>query len=293
MRLSSDQRSLAGAPAVLSWQPLDGDGLPRSISGAVTLTVSSSAGTALVSDVAATGAGATARTYTLAATHTAQVDRLTAVWSVDDVATATTHVDIVGAFYASWPAIARRYGGALDASTWSPEQRASARNAGEDRFEAELAYSCRRQFREELIPVRSHCRLLLDEFEPRQVLWATLIDHAGTETALTPTELAALELASAGWVDRVDGGSWGCGSVRIGYVHGLDAPPADLADAFATYVMHVMTRQRSTIPARATSFTTAEASYTLSAPGSERRPTGIDEVDEALIAHRRHRVGIA
>ena len=293
MRLSSDQRSLAGAPAVLSWQPLDGDGLPRSISGAVTLTVSSSSGTALVSDVAATGTGATARTYTLAATHTAQVDRLTAVWSVDDVATATTHVDIVGAFYASWPAITRRYGGALDASTWSPEQRASARNAAEDTFERELGYSCRRQFREELISVRSHGRLLLSELYPRQVLWATLLDPHGAETSLTPIEVAALQLSPAGWVDRVDGSWWGCGTVRIGYVHGLDAPSDDLVDAFATYVMHVMTRQRSTLAARTTSYATPEASYTLSAPGDDRRPTGIDPVDEAIIGHRQKQVNLA
>ena len=99
MRVLADQRSLRGAPAVLSWQPVDGIGAATD-PGTVTVTVTRDDGTALVTDAATSGTGSAPRTYTLAATHTQLVDLLTVSWQVSNVEIAETRCEIVGGYLA-------------------------------------------------------------------------------------------------------------------------------------------------------------------------------------------------
>ncbi len=294
----ADQRTLKGVDAVLSWQAIDGDGGAHD-PGTVTVTVTNSAGTTLATAAATTGAGSTARTYTLAAANIPDEDRLTAVWKVSGITVATTHVDVVGGYYASLGQVADRYAGAAGFDQASLVRQ---RNHAEDFFTRELGYSCVPRFTSETIVVtRTSPRLVVGEFYPRMVRRASVIDGT-TTTALTATELANLQCLDPGLVDRMDGNVWTAGTiVTIGYTHGLDAPSEDIADVFLLYVQHLLTRTRTGISPGATAYSNADGtSVQLASPGpspwrvrSDTWITGLRDVDRVLVARRTKRYGIA
>lgn len=289
----TDQRTLAGTAATLSWLALDGDGSAHD-PGTVTVSVSSSDGTALVVD-AATSTDSTRlglRAYSLTATHTASVDRLTATWKVAGAAVATTSIDVVGAYLVPLTRLGLDAPAAVDEMDVARQSLVAKRNAAEDRLETILGWSPRLRYTEEVHEAPRCGELLLDEFYPHHLVWCELIDCTGNVTRLTPTELQAVEFEPHGAARRTDGQPWGWHRVRLGYVHGRQAP-ADLVDAAVKWTAHSITSTRSGIPARATSVTTQEISYTLASPGSDRWATGIEEIDSVLMSYRHHRVGIS
>ncbi len=287
----ADQRTLKGVDAVLSWAATDGTGMARD-PGTVTVTVTNSAGTALATNAATSGTAATARTYSLAGALIPDEDRLTAVWSVSGVPVATTHVDVVGGYYASYGDIGTRYGGA---STYSDQDVIRQRNHAEDTFTQELGYSCVPRFVSERIVVpKTSARLVVGQFYPRAVRRASIIDGTAT-TALTTTELGNLQCLHPGFIDRLDGNVWTAGTtVTIDYTYGLDAPSEDIADVFLLYVQHLLTRTRTGISPGATAYSNADGtSVQLASPGSDTWITGLRDVDRVLVARRMRRYGIA
>src|SRR5213082_2685096 len=66
--------------------------------GVVTLTITNSAGTAVVTGVTASGSGAASRTYNVTAAQTALMDTWTLAWTSATKGTLTSTVEIVGGF---------------------------------------------------------------------------------------------------------------------------------------------------------------------------------------------------
>ena len=98
---TANQRVIAGAAATLSFQGVDQYGEPAD-PGTVTVEITRADGTELVaSGTATTGSGSSPRTYALTASQTAELDRLTAVWSESSTAIAQTEIDDVGGVYVS------------------------------------------------------------------------------------------------------------------------------------------------------------------------------------------------
>jgi hypothetical protein len=293
MRVLADQRSLRGAPAVLSWQPVTGDGTVYN-PGTVTVTVTRDNGTALVTDAATTGTGEAARTYTLAATHTQLVDLLTVSWQVSDVEVGRTSVEIVGGYFATNPQISERQPktpGTLPADAIS-----QVRAEVEQEFEDACNVAFVPRYKRERIPVlHSTYTLVLSEVELRAVRACVVHDSSTSSSTLTPTELAALKPNRGGLAVRDDGGYWPGGSfVEITYEHGYDRPSQRVVRAFLDRLSERLHAKNSGISPRATVVTNENGTTNYApSPGNTNYITGNYEVDKVLLAEMRYRHGIA
>lgn len=276
-------RHLQRTTATLPWQPVDQYGEPAN-PGTVTVGVVNSAGTEVIAAGTATsGSSAEQRTIALTAAQTAQVDTLTATWKVSGTTVAVTEHDIVGGFLFS---IADARGIEKSTSDKSRDPDLPA-YAARDVTEWQIENFCSRAFVPRFHSERINCipggrRLMLSFPNLRVVRWANQISGA-TSTALTAGELAEIP-ASDGWfADRLTS-SWSCGvDVTIGYEHGLLSPPADLRRAAIKLFRHNLNMARSSHRDGAVSVTDPNGvSYQLGRVGTERRPTGIDDVDEVL-----------
>ena len=291
--LYAAQRTLAGTDAVLSWQALDGNGLARN-PGTVTVSVASSAGTALVADQSTSGTGVDPRTYTLAASLIPSPERLTATWKVSGTTVATTNIDVVGGYIASLARIFARFPGLADASKWPIAQVIEARNATEDEFEQACGVAFVPRFEVEVLEGNCDDELLLGRQELRSVTWANYrYEGSTTPVAFTSEQLASIERSGVGKAELTDGTYWPDAIVTLGYVHGHDTPPADLVDAFLIRVNDVLTRQLSSISARATQTVMDGMTTNLAVPGWGSNLTGIPDVDVVLKRYDRRVPGIA
>lgn len=292
--LYADQRTLKGAAASLSWQPLDGDGVATD-PGSVTVSVSRSDGTALVTDAATAGTGDNARTYSLAATHTAQLDRLTAVWKASGTTVATTYVDVVGGFIASIAQLLARYPGYDQAGTISTADLVAARNQVEDEFEACCGVAFVPRFTVDLLEGSGGDCLVLKRQELRSVTWATYrYEGTTTDTAFTSGALASIQRSGPGIAEFTDSTYWPCeSSILVGYEHGYDRPPGDVVEAFLIRVHDVITRRNSSVAMRATQMVSDGVTTNLAVPGWGSNMTGIPDVDTVLKRYDRRVPGIA
>lgn len=284
----ADSRVLVGAPATLSATFSDG-GETTVDPGTVTVTVTRADGTAVVTAAATTGTGAAARTYTLAAQT--RLDHLTAVWTGSSgTRVVTTHHDVVGGFYAELADI--RTLDALNNTTRYPEAKlAVARTQAEDRFDWATGVAWVPRHEREILSGLGRAQLALRWQRPRSVI-ATTID--GTVIS----DLSTLRLYNWGVIERTAGltfpveASGGGGNVIVEYTHGYDTPPADLKQAFLTYVRYLVLESTSRIPDRASTLSTDFGTMQLVTAGFQR-PTGLPEVD-AVLNDRSHRIpGIA
>jgi hypothetical protein len=293
MRVLADQRSLRGAPAALSWQPVTGDGTVYDPQGTVTITVTRDNGTALVTDAATTGSGTAARTYTLAATHTQLVDLLYVSWQVSNVEVGATSVEIVGGYFASNPQIAERQPKAP--GTLPDSVLGQVRAEVEQEFEDACHVAFVPRYRRERIYVRHDTTtLVLSEFELRSVRSCVIHDSSTSSTTLTSTELAAIKPNGAGLAVRNDGGYWPCGSwVEIAYEHGYDRPSQRVVRAFLDRLSERLNQKNSAVNPRAMQMVSDGMTVNLATPGRGDWITGNPDVDIVLFAEMRHRVGIA
>jgi hypothetical protein len=283
----ADSRILVGAPATLTAAFYDG-GEALVDPGTVTVTVTRSDGTAVVTGAATTGTGATVRTYTLAAQS--RLDHLTAVWTGSVGArTVTTRHEIVGGFYAELAEIR-----ALDAVTSDTKYPTAlletARRQAEDRFEQATGAAWVRRHARDTVSGNGATRLVLPHRPPRSLIAATINGTAAGDLTL-------FRLYDEGLIERAGGATWpkesagGGGNVVVEYVHGYDAPPADLKQAFLTYVRYLLLDTRSRIPDRATAMTTEFGTIQLASATS--RATLIPEVDAILADYDRRIPGMA
>lgn len=282
----ADSRILVGAPATLTAAFYDG-GEDLVDPGAVTVTVTRSDGTAVVTGAATDGTGAAVRTFDLDAQT--RLDHLTATWSGDTGRLVTTRHEIAGGFYADLVEI-RALDAVSSAVKYPTELLAKARLWAEDRFEEATGAAWVPRHARDTLSGNGASRLVLEHRPPRMLI-ATTID--GTAAA----DLTKFRLYDEGLIERTAGATWpkesagGGGNVVVEYVHGYDAPPADLKQAFLTYVRYLLLDSRSRIPDRATAMTTEFGTIQLASATS--RATLIPEVDAVLADYDRRLPGMA
>ena len=291
------QRILQGAAATLTLTTTDADGTAAEASGTVTVGVAAADGVSVVSaGTATTHTGGTAvYTVALTAAQTSTLELLTATWT-NGTSTWTTQHEIVGGFLFT-VADARDADDALDTSAVNPftdAQILAARAVLERRIED----ICDRAF------VPRYARLVLDGTgtrdlvlgvtEPRTLRSVRVLAAAGssTSTSFTAGELAAVALYEDGTARRTDGGVWpeDRANIVVEVEHGLDAPPAALVDAALLHLRHHLTRSRTALLDRRTSYTDeAGGSYQFATAGPYA--TGIPEVDAVYDAYSRRSRG--
>jgi hypothetical protein len=283
----SDSRILVGAPATLTAAFYDG-GEALVDPGTVTVTVTRSDGTAVVTGAATVGTGAAARTYTLAAQT--RLDHLTAVWTGSVGArTVTTRHEVAGGFYADLAEI-RALDALANTTSYPTAKLELARAQAEDRFEEATGVAWVRRHARDILSGTGYSRIMLNRRPPRSLIAATI---DGTVAA----DLTLFRLYDTGAIERAGGATWpkesagGGGNLVVEYVHGYDAPPWDLKQAFLTYVRYLLLDTRSRIPDRATAMTTEFGTIQLASATS--RATLIPEVDAVLADHDRRIPGMA
>jgi hypothetical protein len=278
----ADSRILVGSPATLSAVFYDG-GEAVVDPGTVTVTVTRSDGTAVVTGAATTGTGAAARTYSLAAQS--RLDHLTAVWTGAAGRVVTTRHEVVGGFYAELAEIR-----ALDSLKYPTTLLEVARAQAEDRFEQATGVAWVRRHARDTLSGNGAARMVLPRRPPRSLIAATI-------GGVAAGDLTLFRLYDEGVIERAGGVTWpkessgGGGNIVVEYVHGYDAPPADLKQAFMTFVRYLLLETRSRIPDRATAMTTEWGTFQLASATS--RATLIPEVDAVLAAYDRRIPGMA
>lgn len=287
----AEQQILAGTAASLSWQPVDSDGEPAD-PGTVTVGVTSSDGTAVIAPATATsGTGSDPRTVAVTASQTAQVDLLTATWTVSGTVVATTVHEIVGAYLLTRAEFVARE---AKMSTIGTSVFSRHRREVDGLFMRETRRGLTPRFAVERVESMGGCSLILRFPDLRAVRWANQIDHNGTVTALTSQQIASIAPSGSGIATLRDGTDWECGDVEIGYEHGYDRAPFDVVGAASRYTRYVIGAGTSSVPDRATSYADGAGGTTqLATPGLGPFITGIPEVDEVLVAHRWTVPGIA
>ncbi|HEV2778548.1 MAG TPA: hypothetical protein VGX25_04035 [Actinophytocola sp.] len=252
--------------------------------GAVTVAITDANGAAIAGGSGnATSAGQ--GRYTFALPAQAQLQLLTVAWSGTIAGTAVTETDlveIVGGFFFS---IAE--GRASDSSLSSLTKYPTARLvAARLEVEQECEEICDRAFvpryrRAVLDGTGTSDLMLVGDNDIRTIRAVRIAPEAGeTFVALTAAELAKLVVTPDRVVTRVDGATWteGRSNLIIEYEVGLDRPPEDLVRAAKVRFRSLANVERTNIPDRAISFTTAEgASYRLTTPDAYE--TGIPFVD--------------
>lgn len=277
----ADQRILRGVAATLSWQPVDSDGEAAAPSGTVTVQVTSAGGTEVKPEGTATaGSGSDPRTVSLTPAETAELDRLTVVWTDDgDDSAATTVVEIVGGFYFTL-AEARASDPALANDTkFSTPALLAARAAVEEEFESICGVAFVPRFEREIVDAGFTLNLRWPQVRSVR----GVADWDGT-AFVSWTDLEYLRSG----VDSIIGGPFVHGvRYQVDYEHGYDRPPAEIKAAALVRLRDRASVPLRGIPDRATSFSVAEGgTYRLDQASLSR--TGIPDVDAAL-ARNDHR----
>lgn len=231
----AEQRILRGAAATLSVQFRDQNGEAAAPGGTVTVDVTKADGTSLVSGGSTSGSSTAPRTYSLSAVAT--LEMLSAAWKDGGTERATTRVEVVGGFYfsvAEVEAFDTSLGDITDGGTVEARAR---------RVRDETERECERITGAAWVPRYTRVRLdgsgtrtlVLPDgmWNPRVVRSARLYTDATSYTALTVSEVDAIEPATRGVLTRLDGQIWpeGLGNVIVELEHGFDRPPEDLRHA--------------------------------------------------------------
>jgi hypothetical protein len=283
-------RVLRGSAGLASWQPRDGDGEPADPGAAVTVGITSSDGTVLVAPGTATaGTGTAVRTMALTPGMTAQLDVLTATWTVSGVVRAVTYIEVVGGYYYSTADLVAAEPALSDAGKFSVASLVARRAEVEALFESACSVAFVPRFTVERLQVTGR-QLALTWPQVRAVRWV----RQWTYTPDIFTSVGASDIARTN-VDYASGvvdlatfyahPAW----LSIGYEHGYDAPPADLKRAALTWARMTALRGSSGVPDRATSMQMPDGgSVTLATPGVGTWRTGVPSVDEVLKRYDHH-----
>lgn len=286
------QRLLVAQPATLSVTY-------ASDPGAVTLTLTRADGTALVTGAATSGAGTT-RTYALTAAQTADLDRLTAVWTSPTLGTVTQLVEVLGAHLFTVEQ-ARAFDKKQLASTTAYPDSAivEARDRITDAFEQLCGLAFVPRYRRVVLdgPAVGHVFLGALSTAPGALLLPDLLvtrvrsvetRSGGDWTAFTAQDLADVVIEPGGVLRRELRGGWPLGRavIRVGYEHGYAAPPLDVQRAALILATNQLVP--SNLPERALSQATEVGTFRLATAGYGRNNWfGIPSVDAVLEQHLR------
>lgn len=292
----ADEQILAGAAATLTASFRDQDGDLADPAGTVTVKVVRGDGTTvLAAGTATTNAGTGLRTVALTAANNTVTDLLTCTWT-DGTVTLTTTVEVVGAYYASTKQMRDSDEVLADTRKYPAASLVAARRKVEVEFEDFCRASFVPRYRRVRLDGSGDEEQLLPDPYVRSIRSVRVYDTDGNYTAFTSTELAAIEVNDSGVVYRTDGDTFDRGeqNLVVEYEHGLDRPPADLADAFMVRLRDVVNRAHRGVPDRASTFTSdVGGTYSLLVAGRGGSITGIPDVDVALRRHSRRIPGIA
>lgn len=285
-------RILRGTAATLTFQGRDSDGEPAN-PGTVTVGVTNSAGDTVIAAGTATTtpADATQRTFALTAAQTASLDVLYATWTVSGTAIATTRHDIVGGFYFGIDDLR----GAEPSTATSPDlvQFRQARSYVETFIEQVTGTAFVPRFDVAMIDGAVPRDLVLPRWYLRAVRWVRLWSSNTIALTLDSTEVEAIQSDTAG-ILHLDRSTPGL-RVEVGFEHGVDAPPADVAREAIRFARNQTERPGTrALPEAATSLRLDNGSFvTLATPGVGNWHTGITSVDDMLRRYARTRLGIA
>jgi hypothetical protein len=258
------------------------DGKETDAQSTPTVTITRADGTAIATGAATTKPSGTTGLYryTPVAGDVADVDVLTAVWTVTMtgpvVHTLRTRHEIVGGYYVDLAEL--REVGEI------PEKILDARLVRVRRAFEDLAEDfCGTAFvpryaRDLFSPDGESRAVLLRRFPVRQLLRVAIDGTAQTLSDFGVTRAGALT-RDAGYFPRGDS------NVAVAYEHGFDAPSEELREAAITYASVKILGNDAAIPERALSMETPGGTFGLSIAG-ENRPTGIPSVDAVLLKLR-------
>lgn len=287
----ADTRIVAATAATLTFQGIDSDGEPAD-PGTVTVGVVDAYGTEVVAPSTATVTVGSTRTVTLTPAQTAQVDRLTATWTVSGVVVGRTQHDVVGGVYVNTATIRADGSTALSDTVEHPaSELIQARTEVEYQFER----SCRRafvpRFTTEIVESCGGDTLVMRTPNLREVVWAqTWTGVAWVDVSATVADVAANDSGLA----VLPSGRWPAGRIRIGYRHGMDRCPPDLRKAAVEAISYRIHADRSGVDPRATNFVSTETgTLQLATPGLGIWVTAIPTVDAVLKDYRWNVPGIA
>jgi hypothetical protein len=280
--MAAAQRVLVDTPATLTAVFYVGE-TPTDPGGATaTVTITRPDSTVLVTAGVATRTGAGTFTYPLGAQ--AAMTRLKAVWTGTDLRKVTTWVDVAGGVYAELAEI-RALQGLEDTVAYPTAALESARAKAETLFEDETGMAWVPRYGRTAAVGDGTCVLLLEHYTPR-VLTSVTID--GTAVA----DLTAFDLEAYGgltWTGTFTSEA----RVVVEYSHGQDAPPEDLRHAALRYVRHLVLGAESVVDERALSITNQAGQTIQLATASQRRPTGLPDVDAILNRHDHRSLGLS
>lgn len=251
--------------------------------GEVTVTVTGIGGTTIATAGTATaGTAIGVGVYLYDLDPQTELDLLTAAWTGqfgNEVQTVQTTTEVQGAFHVSIAEIRALDG--LSSETKYPYQRLSeVRRWWEDLSEGFCGVSFVPRYGYDILDGSGTESIILDRIHPTSLRW---VEIDGDRVS----DLSEWVVYDSGKVVRADGGYFpsGWGNVTVKYEHGYTSPASDLREAAMVAIRYKLIGDRSGIPERATTMTTDVGAYTLSLAGANR-PTGIPEVDAALISYR-------
>lgn len=274
-------RVVRGQSAKLSASFLSGEDA-LTLDGAVSVTITTAAGTLLESGTATAAPAVGTGVFTYDLGPQADVGHLSVVWAAQasgESVQVETEVDIVGGRYFTLAEL-RGQSGLDDLAifpTWLLE---ASRTAVEDLIHQVTGVAWCPAFARETHDGSGNSTLLLRRLYPRAILSATVGGSA--------IDTSAIEVYSDGEVYNASG--WGLArrGVVLEYEHGRTNPPADLRRAALRLGRVTVLDFKSRIPERAVQMSTEAGSFNLSVAG-EKRPTGYPEID-AILAQHDHRI---
>lgn len=284
------QRILRGTAATLTFQGRDSDGEPAD-PGTVTVGVTRSDGSDVIAAGTATTAVGTARTVALTAAQTATLDVLYATWTVSGVAIATTRHDVVGGFYFVVDDL--RAGEPSTSTGPTTAETRTLRAYVETMIEQATGTSFVPRFDVAVVTGAVTRDLVLPRWYLRSVRWVRLWSSNTITLNLESDEVEAIQPDTAG-ILHLDRSTEGL-RVEVGFEHGLDAPPADVARESLRFARQQHNRAASrALPEASTSLRLDNGSFvTLATPGVGNWHTGIPSVDDMIRRYSRQRLGIA
>lgn len=280
-----DQRVLVRTQATLGFQALDQFGEDAAPSGAVTLDVARSDGTALVTAAATSGSGDDPRTYDLALSANTLVDLLACTWKVGADTIGTTKAAVVGRPYISTSRMRAIDSALVNETTYPTSMLLAARTVVETMFEDICGVAFVPRFEVERFIGSGSSSHVLDWGMLRSVRWCRTYIDPDTPDAFSAEYVSALSVNDeSGVLQRLDGQVWTKGILyEVGYEHGYDRLPPDLESQVVKAIRAETQGFKGELPDRATAWQPIEGGMVnLATPGLGRWKVGIPSVDEAL-----------
>jgi hypothetical protein len=280
-------------PSTVEWQPLDSVG-EHTDPGTVTVTVTTSAGVAVITDGATSGTGTGARSFGLTAAQTSTLDLLSVLWRVAGATVHTSTVEIVGGLYFGNAELRARATAVADQAKFTSAAIVDARQRVEALFESVTGVAWVPRFASVTVPGTGSVSLIVPHVALRRVRSVELLDDTQTVTeTFSGPQLAEVRALGSGMLWRAAG--WVSCWVRVSYEHGHDAPFADVRAAAMTLARLTLTATRAGLPENATNFTSTELGWSavLITPGVRGAHTSDGSVNEVLDRRTFVTVGVA